>query len=197
MNLTARDRRALSFLAVSAILSLIYYFWPSGGTTAVVAPAGDSIALEEKRLAKLREVAATVPSKEEILKGVSAELAIREKGLIKADTAPQAQAQLVQLVRTLGRAEAPPIDIRNTEFGGVRPLGDAYGEAVVSLQIECRIDQLVNLLAAISNQPELISTSDLRVSASNMKEKTVNVRLTVAGVVPRKLVPDKKGAVAF
>jgi len=32
-----------------------------------------------------------------------------------------------------------------------------------AVQIECRIDQLINLLAALAARPELISTSDLRI----------------------------------
>jgi len=50
---------------------------------------------------------------------------------------------------------------------------------------------LVNVLAAIPAQPELIATDDLRVMSSNAKEKTIGVRLTLSGVVPRRLVPVK------
>lgn len=201
MTLQPRDRRAIGILAAVVTLTLIYVFWPAGSVPAVVAPVGDPVAMAEKRLAKLREAAATVPAKEEVLKNVSLDLAQREKGLILADTAPQAQAQLIQIIRRLGAAETPPIEIRATELGNIQPLGDAYGQAMVSVQIECRIDQLVNLLAALSSQPELVTTSDLRVASSNVKEKTVGVRLTVAGIVPRRLLPqkaqDKKGGAPF
>ena len=98
---------------------------------------------------------------------------------------------MIQIIRRLGDAENPPVEIRSTEIGTVRPLGDAYGEALVSVQIECKIDQLVNILAAIPAQPELVATSDLRVMASNAKDKTVGVRLTLSGIVPRRLVPEK------
>jgi hypothetical protein len=148
-------------------------------------------------LARLREVAATVPAKEEILKKVSAELVDREKSLIRADTAPQAQAQIVQILRRLAAQENPPIDIRATELGGITALGDSYGSANVSVQIECRVDQLVNFLASIGSTNELISTSETRINSTNPKEKTVIVRLTVAGVVPRKLVPERKGGASF
>jgi hypothetical protein len=129
-----------------------------------------------------------------VFKKVSAELATREKGIIRADTAAQAQAQVIQIIRRLGAAENPPIDIRSTELTPVRPFGDSYGEASVAVQIECRIDQLVNLLAALQSEPELVATSDLRVLSSNAKEKTVAVRLAVSGVVPRRLVPEKSQA---
>jgi hypothetical protein len=195
MNLRPRDRRALAWLAVSGLLGLVIHFWPANDSSAaVVAPAGDVVALAETRLARLRETAATVPAKEDVLKKVTAELATREKGIINADTAAQAQAQMIQIVRRLGAAETPPIDIRSTELTPVRPFGDSYGEASVAVQIECRIDQLVNLLAGLQSVPELVATSDLRVLSSNAKEKTVSVRLAVSGVVPRRLVAEKPQA---
>ena len=195
MNLRPRDRRALAWLAVSALLGLVVRFWPTNeGAAAVVAPTGDPVTLAETRLARLREAAAMVPAKENVFKKVSADLAAREKGMITADTAAQAQAQVIQIIRRLGAAENPPIEIRSTELNPVRPFGEGYGEASVAVQIECHIDQLVNLLAALQAQPELVATSDLRVLSANAKEKTVAVRLTVSGVVPRRLVPEKSQA---
>ena len=200
MNLSARDRRALALLAVAAIVAgLAYRFTAPSSAPAVVAPAGDPVTLAEKRLARLRELAATVPAKEQILKQVSADLAVREKGLLTAATAAQAQADLLQLVRRLGAGETPPVDIRGTELNAIRPLGDAYGEASVTVQIECRIDQLVNLMAALEAQPELAATREIRILSANAKEKTVNARLTISGVVPRRMVPEKPktGGAAF
>lgn len=191
MTLQPRHHRALGWIAVSLILGWIYTLWSPGSTPAVVAPSSDSVALAERRLAKLRETAATVPAKEEIFKNVSSELAAREKGLIAADTAAQAQAQLVQIARRLGAAEAPPVEIRPAELGAIRPLGDAYGEVSLAVQMDCRIDQLVNILAGLSAQPELISAGDMRVVSSNAKDKVVGVRLTISGVVPKRLVPEK------
>ncbi|MDP8991007.1 MAG: type II secretion system protein GspM [Acidobacteriota bacterium] len=192
MNLSSRDRRALAWLAVTALVGLVVYFWPAAdGSAAVVAPVGDPVTLAETRLARLRETAAAVPAKEDSFKKVSADLAAREKGMLQADTAAQAQAQLIQIVRRLGAAENPVVEIRSTELNPIRPFGDSYGEASVAVQIECRIDQLVNLLASLEAQPELVATSDLRVLSSNAKEKTVAVRMTVSGVVPRRLVPER------
>jgi hypothetical protein len=191
MNLRPRDRRALAWLAVSALLGLVVRFWPTNEGAVVVRPTGNPVTAAEARLARLREAAATAPAKEAVYKKVSADLAAREKGIITAETAAQAQAQVIQIIRRLGAAENPPIEIRSTELNPIRPFGDKYGEASVAVQIECRIDQLVNLLAALQSQPELVATSDLRVLSANAKEKTVAARLTVSGVVPRRLVPEK------
>jgi hypothetical protein len=186
-----RMRRMAALAGLLLAVGLIIRFWPES-TPTVVAPVGDNVAFAEKKLAKLRDEAATVPSREQILKKATADLATREKSLIVADSAPLAQTQLIQIIRDLGRAETPPVEIRSTELPPVRPLGDAYGEASVSVQVECRIDQLVNILAGIAARPELVSTSDLRISSNNAKDKTLGVRLTVSGVVPRKLVPGKR-----
>jgi hypothetical protein len=196
MNITPRERRTLAWGAVSLALSGIAYFWQGsgGGAAAVVAPT-DSIALAEKRLARLRDTAATVPQKEDILKAVAADLAKREAGLIPGETAAQAQAQLLQILRRLCATQQ--IEIKATELGSIAALGDAYGEASVAVNIECRMEQLINLLADLATQPQLLTTSELQVTAANPKEKTVNVRLAVSGVTSRKLVPDKlikKGA---
>ncbi|MGH9558608.1 MAG: hypothetical protein ACRD30_05160, partial [Bryobacteraceae bacterium] len=96
------------------------------------------------------------------------------------------------IVRAVGAAEAPPVDIRAAEGFSIRALGDDYGEATVSVQLDCRIDQLVNMLASLAARPELISTSEVRITSSGAKDKTIGVRLTVAGVVPKKLVPEKR-----
>ena len=199
MNITPRERRTLAWGAVSLVLTGIAYLWQNGsggGSTAAVVAPTDSIALAEKRLARLRDTAATVPQKEEILKGVAAELAKREAGLIPGDTAAQAQAELLQILTRLCGAQQ--IAIKSTELVGIVPLADAYGEASVAVTSECHMEQLINLLADLAAQPQLLTTSDLQVTAANPKEKTVNVRLGISGVTARKLVPErlisKKGA---
>lgn len=199
MSLSDRDRRALSFLGVAAFLSAIYWFatsWPTSTTTVKAVTPVDSVDRAEKVLTSLRKQAATVPGKEAVLKQVSVELAEREKGLIKGDTAAQAQAQLVQILREVAKNQSPPLDVRGVELGPVRSFGDAYGEVSVSVTLDCRVDQLVNYMAFLSAQPEIFATDEVRVTASNPKLKNMPVRLTVSGLVPRKLVPVKKGLTA-
>ncbi len=189
--MTPRLRRALPLIALVLAVGVAIHYWPES-TAPVVAPTRETIAVAEKRLARLREIASSVPARQENLKKVNAELAAREKGLIVAETLAQAQAQLIQIIRDLGRAESPAVEIRNTEGFGIRPLGDAYGEATVTVQLDCRIEQLVNMLSGLAARPELVSTSDMRVNSSNAKDKTITVHLTVAGMVPRRLVPEKR-----
>jgi hypothetical protein len=189
------DRRTLLVLAagVAAVLVLRFVVMVDKRPEAVVAT--ESVPLAESRLVKLRDAVATVPGKEKIAKQAGAELVTREKGMILADTAPQAQAQLLEIIRRVGKDDG--IDVRGAEEMKVRPLADDYGEVVVAVSFTCRIEQFVNFMTDLANRPELIATSDIRVATSNPKEKTVLVRLGLSGVVPRKLVPVKKGPAAL
>jgi Tfp pilus assembly protein PilO len=190
--MSARDRRALAWLAVALILAAVYQFWPAGGPDAAVAATPESVGAAEVNLERLRRIAATLPAKQDVYKSVQAELAQREAGLIRAETGAQAQAQLITLLGDLGNEAG--FQLRATELrNAVAPLGDAYGEASVTVQFECRIEQLVNFLASLAAQEQIITTRDLQINASNARQKTINVRLTASAVVPRQLVPDKKG----
>jgi hypothetical protein len=197
VTLQSRDRRALSMLAVSAILTLGWWISSSDEKAVEVVSSSDSVPMAEKRLAKLRQTAAAVPGREEVLKKVTEELASREKGLIQADTAQQAQAQLMQILTQIGKAQQPPINMRSSEIGQVKSLSDDYGEVAVIVSFDCRVEQLVNLLSDLTTQKELIATSEVRIGNANPKEKVMPVRLTVSGVVPRKIIPDKKGVASF
>jgi hypothetical protein len=192
MTMTDRDRKALQLLGGALVVVAVIYFWPEGG--AASGPiAADSPQLVEQRLDRVRRMMLQVPDKEAMLKSAQADLAAREKGMLQADTAPQAQAQLFQILRRVGRSLPQPIEIRASEIGQARSFGDDYGEVSVSIVFECGIEQLVNYLADLGAQPELLATSELRIGFAREKDKVLPVRLTVSGLVPRKLIPEKKG----
>lgn len=196
MTLQDRDKRALKILGAVLPLALLFY-WMSGSSSsgggAKVVAAVETVDRSEKRIAALRSAMATVDGKEAVLKQVSNELAVREKGLIPGDTAEQAQAQLLQIMRRLVRSQVPPLEVKQSELGQPRSYGESYARVTVSVTMDCRIDELVNLLAALSAQPEIIATDEIRCGLANPKSKSMPVRLTVSGLVPRRLVPEKKG----
>ena len=198
MNLGERDKRALILLGVGLAVFFIVFLATrsndSGGT--VVQPI-ESVDRLRKQLDRQRQIAATLPAKQEIYKKVSNELAEREKGLLAGDTAAQAQARLVQILNEVARNQTPQLEIRQTELGQPRRFSDAYGEVPVSITMDCRTDQLVNFMAFLSVQPELIATEQVSFAASNAKTKMMPVRLTVTGLVPSKLVPEKKASTSF
>jgi hypothetical protein len=198
VNVSERERRLLIVGGIAVAAILIYYFAASSssGTPAVSAPT-DTPEAAEKRLADLRRRAATVPGREAVLKQVSAELSRREKGLIQADTAPQAQAQLLQVVRRVARAQTPPVEIGQVELSEPHAFAGAYGEVSLTISMTCGIEQLVNMISDLSAQPEIVATTDLRIGAAHEKLKTMPVRLVISALVPRRLVPEKKGLTAF
>ncbi len=191
MTLRSRDIRALAILAVTAAGVAIYMTRPAG--PAVV--SGDStVPAAEMRLERLRRIAATVPSKEAVLKQAQGELDQREVNILHSNTAPEAQAQLLATVRRLATQEK--IDLRSAEFGQPKPFGDRYGQVTAATTFECRIEQFVNFMAALSRESDLIAPSEIRITTTN-NQKSIVVRMVLAGVVPRKLAPEKKGFVSF
>jgi type II secretion system (T2SS) protein M len=195
MNLSTRDRRALALLGLGALLAVVLRFGVYRDRQTAVVGAQDSIPQAERRLVRLRQVGATVPGKQSLLQGLNAASDLRVKGVIHTPTAQQAQAHLLETIRRLGKAEG--IEVRGGEFPEVRPLGEEFGEAAVSVNFDCRIEQLVNFLASLTKESELLATDEIRIASANAKEKTVSVRLTLAGVVPRNLVPVRKALAVF
>lgn len=199
MTITTRDKRALMVLGPVVVLWLILWLATSPSTPTTNAPTKaaastvDTIERGEKRLATLRATAATLDGKEALLKQASAELATREKGLMPGDTAEQAQAQLLQVIRRVARQQTPPIEVRQVELGQPHSYGEAYGTVTASVSMDCRIDELTNFMASLSEQPEIVATDEIRVGAAHPKQKTMSVRLTISGIVSRRLLPQKKG----
>lgn len=194
--LTDRDRRALALLALCLVIFSVVYFWPEGDTASVV---GASVTVDqlEQRVRRLRRMAAAAPGREEALKKVQAELERREQGLLRASTVAQAQAQMLEMVRRVAKNRPEPFTLRGTEFGQPRPLDSAYGEVVLTVIVESPIDELITFLADASNQPELIAVSEVQLSQAAGNRKIIPARLTFTGLVPRSLVPEKKGGLGF
>ena len=197
MTVSERDRRALIGLGIAAALIIGFSLFSGESESTQVVAAVDNIPAAENRLLRLRQISAGVPGKEHVLTQARSELAQREAGLIHAETGAQAQAQLLQILRKIARAQTPPVDLRNTEMGQMKTFGSDYGEVAVSANFECGIEQLLNLLADLTAQKEAIGTSELRIGSANPKQKTMPVRLTITGLVRRELVPDRKGTASF
>jgi len=196
MTISDRDRRALLILGPSLLVfGLVYWYsnyTPSGGGNGSKDAPGESVDQAEKRLASLRKQAATLRGKETVLKQASTDLAAREKGLLAGDTAEQAQAQLLQVVKRVAQQQMPPLEVGQVELGRAKNFGSAYGQVNVSITVTCRIDELVNFLASLSAQPELVATEEIRFGTSHPKQKTMPIRLTITGLVARRLVPKQK-----
>jgi hypothetical protein len=197
--LSERDRRAVKALGVAvgifAVVFSIVWFWPAPSAGGALVAA--TVPQAEKRLKSLRRLAGAVPAREEIDRRFSAELATREKGLINAETPAQAQAQLLQIIRRVAQLQSPPMPIGSSDFSPVRPFPGGYGEAAVTLNSDCGIEQLVNFLADLSSQKELLAVTSLQLGAAHPKKKTMAVRIVISGITPKRLAPERKQEVAF
>jgi hypothetical protein len=193
MSQSSRGRQILLYgtPVVMFVLVLVRFGVFGGGEGSVVA-SHDSIPVARQRLEILRRKAETVPAKEAILKQVTAELQEREKGIVQAPTFEQARAHLFDVLRAAalasgfesqGAAQLPP----------PLPLGKDYGQVSVGQNFTCGIEQLVNFLSAIANEPEILATDSVFVAPVRNKNKEITVRLMFAGVIPKTLIPAKKG----
>jgi FAD synthase len=167
-----------------------------GGDQGQVVASRDSIPVARQRLEILRRKAATAPAKEAIFKQVSAELQEREKGIVQASTAEQARAHLMDVLHAT--AVANGFDSQGaSQFPEPKALGQDYGQVSVGQNFTCGIEQLVNFLSAIANEPEILATDTIFVAPVRNKNKDITVRLTFSGVIPKSLVPEKKKGGAF
>jgi hypothetical protein len=183
MNLSERDRRALILLGAALAVMSAIYFWPEPQVEVVGATA-NSVEQAAARLDRVRQEAAQLQVREEALSRSRAELAEIEKGLLTGESAAQIQAQLLQVFRRVARSQSPALDIKQSQFGRIQPFGD-YAQVTLTATMECHIEQLVNLMADLAAQPELLALEELHVNAANAKEKTIGVQLVVAGLANR------------
>ncbi|HXR06643.1 MAG TPA: type II secretion system protein GspM [Candidatus Acidoferrum sp.] len=195
MNHLSRGRQITLFGTLAVMLAGVLIRYGGGDRNQVVA-SRDSIPVARQRLEILRRKAATVPAKEAILKHVSAELQEREKGVVQAGTAEQARAHLMDVLHASEVANG--FDSQGAQqLPEPKALGQDYGQVSVGQNFTCRIDQLVNFLSALANEPEILATDTIIVSPVRNPNKEITVRLTLSGVIPKSLVPEKKKGVNF
>lgn len=190
------DGKKLVILMIGLALMIVRVVTLFRDSPAPVVTSAESIPVAERRLERMRQLAATVPGKEVVLKSALAELSTRETGILKADTAAQAGAQLLDVIRRVAMTNG--IDARGAEeVARIKPVGNDYGEVSVTVAFTCGIEQLVNFLSAMANEPQILATNEINISGGNDKNKNVQVRLSLSGVVSRKLVPARRGPAEF
>jgi hypothetical protein len=86
--------------------------------------------------------------------------------------------------------------MRSQELLPPKRRGD-YGEVSIAFHLECRIEQLVNFVSDLTTQPEALATEQIQVHNSSPDTKIMQVRLVVAGLVPARIIPQKKEANEF
>lgn len=194
MTITSRDRRALLLLGIAVAAVLGWRLWTGQSEVQSSAPTVNlPIATLEKRLAALRARAALNPAKQGVREALSKAIDEREKALLRADTPQQAQAALLAKVRAVLERQDPPLQAGQIEMTPIGSAGEDYGEVAVTVAFPCAIEQLVNVLADIRAMEDAVATRNIAVSILNRQKKILNVRLTVAALTPRELVPEPTG----
>ena len=194
MNVSERERRLLIALVPALMITAFVYFWtePSSSAAPVVTDTAAAIDIAQARLDRVRAIAAMVPPLQDLKQKTAAELALWDKRLVQADTAAQAQAQLLQIFRRVARLQGATVEIRSSDLGTVQP-SNAYAEIALNVTVDCQVEGLLNLLTDIASQPEFLSWRDLRVSSPDSKQKRINVSLTLLALAPAKLIARPAG----
>lgn len=191
-----RNKRALIALGVTVAVGALYLVLTVDWGSHTAASPRQTIPQAEHSLERLRRAAASLPVKEQNWKLVSAKLAGSEKLLIAATDKDLAQEKLLQSVRNLAKSQQPPLTIRNQELLPAKRRGD-YGEVAIAFHLECRIEQLVNFVSDLSSQPEALATEQIQIHGSTADTKIMQIRLVIAGLVPARLIPQKKEVAEF
>lgn len=193
MTLSPRDRRALLWLGAAVIMFLAVSRFLPGPEAQPVAPAAADPSAVEQRLERTRQRIATREELQTRLAAWQQALAQREQRIIRAETPARAQETVLSVVRKIASQQSPPIELATVDPGKVEPFAETYGEAVVTVSFRSSIEGLLNLLAELSQQPELVGTKSIQITSLQDQQKQVSVRLTVAGVVPGELAPKRQG----
>jgi|GEM_PF-601884 len=185
-----RDKRALRWLAGAVVLFLLLQldvFAPSTGGGATPGSSSSIAALEEElKVAQAR--ARQKPISDAELAAAQRRLDVREQRLLASTDAALAQAEMQQIVGELLVAEG--IVMKGSRFVSAALEGEDYARIAVAVSFSCGIEQLVNLMASISNAERLLTPRDLRVRPDNKEIKSVRVELTVAGYLPLDRAPE-------
>jgi hypothetical protein len=95
-------------------------------------------------------------------------------------------------------AKANGVQTRGLDDYHSRPISNDYGEVTVGVSFSSDIVQLVNFLAGLASQDLILATNEIHITGGTDKKKILQVRLSVSGLVPRKLIaPQKKGLAGF
>jgi len=188
--LSDRDRRALLLLALAVAVFLALQFGLPRAEN--VLASSTPIPEMESRLRRLQQVALEKPRTATAAAAAARELAEAEKGLIAAATPAIASAQMLQIVKDSLTAQG--IALQTSEFGQVKVLGEDYAQVPLTVAFSCGVEQWINWMAAIRNAPHTLSTLEMRVVHKDHRNKTVDVRMVVAGYIPASLAGSARRA---
>jgi len=193
-SLSQRDRRALVALTAAVVVFLVFQFDLLPARRPVAA-SSTSIEGAEKRLRRLQESARQKPRVAAEAAAAAQALAEAEKGLLAAATPAVASAQMLEILKELLRSHG--ISLQTSEFGPVKPVGEDYAQVPLTIGFSCGIEQWINLMSALRNAPQVLASQDLRIAPGDPKNKSMHVRMVVAGYIRASLLPAAKSEAAL
>jgi hypothetical protein len=117
-----------------------------------------------------------------------------ETGLLESSSPALANAEWQRLVGQL--ADSKGIELGTSELLRIQDLGAGYSLVTGRVQFRCRLDQLVDFLAALAAFPRLLSVTGLSVIAlQGDTQGRLNVQLTI-GAATWTVKQAKEGAAA-
>jgi hypothetical protein len=192
-KLTRRDRIALGIGLGAAALFLLLNFgvFPLleglGSSPELVQQKEVELRREQRLLAEAELEKAHLAAAGERLKGL-------EAGLLESSSPSLANAEWQRLVGQL--ADSKGIELSSRELLRIQELGAGYSLVTGRVQFRCRLDQLVDFLAALAAFPKLLSITGLSVlSSQGDPQERLTVQLTI-GAATRTLKQAKDEAAA-
>jgi len=125
---------------------------------------GGFIPLAETRLRKLARDRGHGAVEGDAAQASAAELETRERGMLKADTGAQAHALLQENCTAWARPTGSISAAWKTRASGV---GTDYGEAIVFVAILVPDRAVGKSLAQLANEPELLGTNQIQITATD------------------------------
>ena len=187
LEIQSRDRRALMILlaagALFAVMQLDFFF-PSTGSPLV----GGSIEGAQERFLDAQVQARQKPLVEAESQEAAKALAEFESGLLQAESAELAKAEMRQVVGNLLVAEG--ITMRASRFGNVELEQDYFAQVPLTVDFDCRVEQFVNWMTTLSNSERLLTTRRIVLRPTKTETKAVRAQVTVSGYLPVSRTPE-------
>jgi hypothetical protein len=189
--LAPRDRRALKALGIALAIAGL---WLGQGTLRGLGGSGTSLESLEQRYLLAKQVSALRPAEEDYATELRRVIGTVESRMLRSATPALAQAEIRSLVTGLLRAEG--VDSPRSEFGGA-PRDDGHYEAVaLDLEFTCRIEQLVDFMAAMANARPILATRTIEITSPGSAAGQVQVRLSLEGYLRARTRPSTAEAVS-
>ncbi len=190
-DLAQRDRRALKALGIALAIAGL---WLGQGTLRGLGSPGTSLESLEQRYLLAKQASALRPAEADYAAELRRAIGTVESRMLRSATPALAQAEIRSLATGLLTAEG--IDSPRSEFGAAPRDGGHYERVVLDLEFTCRIQQLVDFMAAMANARPILATRTVEITSLGSAAGQVQVRLGLEGYLRARPRPSTAEAVS-